>query len=64
LRSSSSSAYSDRIQAFSAGFVEGYLTAPLIEPYIRNVFSHRFNDPVIADPNVTQARHPCAIPNF
>ena len=57
LRVSSSSSSSDDIQAFAAGFVEGYLTAPLIEPYIRNVFSHRFNDPVRADPNVTQARH-------
>jgi hypothetical protein len=53
---SSSSKSSDVIQAFSAGFVEGYLTAPLVEPYIRNVFSHRFHDPIQADPNVTQAR--------
>jgi hypothetical protein len=56
LRVSSSSSSSDDVQAFAAGFVEGYLTAPLIEPYIRNVFSHRFHDPVTADANVTQAR--------
>jgi hypothetical protein len=56
LRVSSSGSSSDDVQAFSAGFVEGYLTAPLIEPYIRNVFSHRFHDPTSADPNVTKVR--------